>query len=110
MATIIVPYAQVTANAAAEKHVFPAVSTGVNKTLVAELYAQPAAGNYATIHVYDVATDIILKSLYPPPANGKCEEWVLKSGSGDDDGIDPTRYGILFDHAGDKWNAYAIVR
>ena len=110
MATVIVPYAQVTAGAAAEKHAFTAVSTGVNETLVAELYAQPAPGNYGAIHVYDVATGIILKSLYPPPASGKCEEWILSGGSADEDGIDPTRYGVLFDHAGDKWNAYAIVR
>src|SRR6266702_6489507 len=98
MATVVVPYAQVTASAAAEQHVLPAVSIGVNKTLVAELHAQPAPGNYATIHVYDVATGIILKSLFPPPASGKSEEWILKSGSGDEDGIDPTRYGVLFDH------------
>jgi hypothetical protein len=49
-------------------------------------------------------------SLYPPPASGKCEEGILKAGSADEDGIDPTRFGVLFDHAGDKWNAYAIVR
>ena len=110
MATLVMPYAQVTAGAAAEKHVFPEVTAGASNTLVAELYVQPAPGNYGNIHVYDVATNIILKSLYPPPANGKSEEWILKAGDGEEDGIDPSRYGVLFDHAGDKWNAYAVVR
>ncbi len=110
MATVVFPYPQVTAGASAEQHVFTAVMTGATKTFVAELHAQPAPGNYASIHVYDVGTGIILKSLYPPPANGKGEEWILKAGSGDEDGIDPTQFGVLFDHAGDKWNAYAVVR
>jgi len=110
MATLVVPYVQVTAGTAGEKDAFPAVTSGAGKTLVAELHVQPAPGNYGTIHVYDVATSIVLKSLYPPPSSGKSEEWVLKAGAGDEDGIDPTRYGVLFDHAGDKWNGYAVVR
>jgi hypothetical protein len=110
MATKVVPYAQHTATTSGEKVAFsvPAQGLGPSK-LVSELHIQPAAGNYSYISLYDVATGIVLKDLFPPPANGKAESWSLISGAGED-GIDATKFGIIFAHAGDKWNLYAVVR
>lgn len=110
MATRVIPYAQHTATASGEQAAFTATPGGLGRgELVSELHVQPAAGNYSYISVYDVTTGITLKDLFPPPSNGKAESWDLVSGA-DQDGIDPTKFGILFAHAGDKWNAYAVVR
>jgi len=110
MATRIIPYAQHTAAATGEKAAFTAVSAGLSSAeLVSELHVQPAAGNYSYMSIYDVATGIILKDLFPPPANGAGESWSLASGA-DGDGINPAKFGVMFSHAGDKWNAYVVIR
>ncbi len=110
MATRVIPYAQHTATVNGEQAVFSAAPGGLGPSeLVSELHVQPAAGNYSYISIYDVATGIILKDLFPPPFSGTAESWSLISGA-DEDGIDPTKFGVLFTHAGDKWNAYTILR
>jgi hypothetical protein len=109
MATQVVPFTQVTAATALQQTAFPAVAVGMQGKWVAELHVQPAAGNYSYISVVDVATGIVLKDLFPPPATGIAESWCLHSDP-DEDGVDPTRFAVLFQHAGDKWNAYAVVR
>ena len=110
MATRVVPYAQYTAKAAGEKAAFTAVAGGNGaRNLVSELHVQPAAGNYSYMSVYDVASGIVLKDLFPPPPAGKAESWSLVSGD-TEDGIDPTEFGVIFAHAGDAWNVYAVIR
>ena len=109
MATEVIPYPQVTAAAAAQ---YTQLTPVPANRYVAELHIQPAPGNYMSIHVVDWATKIILKSLYPPPAptvNGVSDSWTITSGDCAD-GLDPTQYAVLLDHANDKWNAYAVVR
>ena len=108
MATEVIPFAQHTAASTPEQVRFDAVS---GNRFVAELHVQSAPGNYMSIHVIDWATKSVLKSLYPPPAptaQGFADTWSLRSESGD--GIDPTQFGVLFDHANDRWQAYAVVR
>ena len=104
MASIIVPFAQITSSGA-----LPVIGTlGLTpKELVAEIHISPNDGNSATISVYDVASSIVLKSLRTP-ANGHTDSWCFKSGE-DQDGIDPTRIGVTVSGS-DKANAYAIVR
>lgn len=109
MATRVIPYAQHTAKTDGENvRLTPITGIGPNG-LVSELHIQPAAGNYSYMSVYDVASGIVLKDLFPPPANGKAESWSLVSGSSQD-GIDPTQFGVSFAHTGDAWNVYAVVR
>jgi hypothetical protein len=109
MAIRVVPYKQSTASVAGQKVAFTASVSGLAaNTLVSELHVQPAAGNSGRISVYHVPTGIILKDLFPPPVNGKAESWSLRSEG--QDGIDPTNFGVLFAHAKDKWNVYAVIQ
>ena len=104
MATLVYPFPQVTASGA-----LPATTaTGVTtRNLIAELHVSPAAGNSATMHVYDVASGIVLKDILVP-AQGITDEFVLCSFY-DEDGVDPTRFGVTL-AAGDKANVYAVIR
>ena len=107
MSTEVIPFAPVTAASSPQLVQFPAVP---GNRYVAELHVQPPPGNYASIHVIDWASKIVLKSLFPPPQSGLAESWSITSGDAGGDGLDPTQFGVQFDHSGDRWNAYAIVR
>lgn len=110
MATEVIPFPQHVAASTPEQVQFPAVP---GNRFVAELCVQPAPGNYMSIHVIDWKTKLVLKSLFPPPAptaQGLADTWVLTSGDDGGDGLDPTQFGVLFDHQNDRWQAYAVVR